>query len=227
MSAERRYTEQEIALILEQASAAQDQSEVALPAGEGLTLAQVQDIAHEVGIDRAMVAKAAGAVARGDMVPTQRRTYLGLPIGVSRTIDFGRSVTDEEWDRLVVTLRETFDAKGRIQREGAFRQWSNGNLQALLEPTAHGHRLRISTRKGDAKMLVAVALLNIVIACAAFFAPILTGAPQDAAGFWGPVVLGLVGVGALASVGLRLPGWARTRASQMEAIAARAVAESR
>jgi hypothetical protein len=223
MADERRYSEQEVALILEQASAAQDQSDRVLPGGEGLTLAQVQDIAKEVGIDQQQVSRVANAVARGDLVPTQRRTYLGLPIGVGRTIDFGRPVSDAEWDRLVVVLRETFDAKGRVQREGNFRQWTNGNLQALLEPTEHGHRLRLRTTKGNAKMLMVLGAFSIVAGVATFFVPMLTGAATgDPAAFWNSVMLGLIGTVSLVSAGVQLPRWARTRASQMESVALRA-----
>jgi hypothetical protein len=62
---------------------------------------------------------------------------------------------------IVVTLRETFEARGRLQRDGSFRQWTNGNLQALLEPSATGHRLRLSTRKSDVtpRVLIGAAML--------------------------------------------------------------------
>ena len=59
-----------------------------------------------------------------------------MPVGVSRTVTSAGNFTEREWERLVVDLRETFDAKGAVKREGSFRQWTNGNLQALVEPTA-------------------------------------------------------------------------------------------
>src|SRR5256885_16741552 len=75
---------------------------------------------------------------------------MGLPIAVGRTVALQRKLTDDEWERLVVDLRETFDARGRLREEGSFKQWTNGNLQALLEPTPTGHQLRLRTMKGDA-----------------------------------------------------------------------------
>lgn len=222
---------QEIALILEQAGAAQEraQDQGALPVpvseGQGLTLQQLQEIAAEVGIAPQFVERAARAVDRGDLVPTQRRTWLGLPVGVARTIDFGRNVSDAEWDRIVVTLRETFEARGRLQREGSFRQWTNGNLQALLEPTPTGHRLRLSTRKGDATAMVAMGASFIVGAALITAAAMLRVDELSARILLVPAVLGLAGVFSLLSVGLQLPRWARTRAAQMESIAARALDE--
>jgi DNA-3-methyladenine glycosylase II len=37
-------------------------------------------------------------------------------------------LSDDQWDRLVVDLRETFNAAGIVGREGSLRQWRNGNL---------------------------------------------------------------------------------------------------
>lgn len=218
MHAPRRFDEREIALIFEQANAAQESRAVVTHPSHGLTLEQLQQIGHDVGIAGEHIARAASAVERGDLVPTQRRTWLGLPVGVSRTIEFQRPVTDSEWTSLVAMLRETFDARGKITTEGPFRQWHNGNLQALLEPTAHGHRLRLTTRKGDAPLRVAMGVAYLALA-GLFAALIGTGAVDDKAGI-GVLLFGLFGLASLGSAFIGLPRWARVRASQMEAIAA-------
>ena len=218
MTPERRFNEREISLIFEQANAAQESRAVVAHQSDGLTLEQLHQIGQDVGIATDHITRAAAAVERGDLVPTQRRTWLGLPVGVSRTIDFQRPVSDAEWTSLVATLRETFDARGRITTEGPFRQWHNGNLQALLEPTAAGHRLRLTTRKGNAR--VGVMMGAGYLALAALLAALMgMGAVSDKAGI-GVLLFGIVGVGALASAYIGLPRWARVRASQMEAIAA-------
>lgn len=130
---ERRYSEAEVTAIFERAAEAQQSARRQLPAGEGMSLAQLQDIGREVGIPSELVDQAARSLEREGQ-PASRK-FLGLPIGVGRTIELGRKLTDEEWERLVVDLRETFDAKGRVRYDGPFREWTNGNLQALLEPT--------------------------------------------------------------------------------------------
>src|ERR1041384_7029784 len=80
--------------------------------------------------------------------PPNRR---GLPIGVERWVTLSRRLTDEEWERLVVELREVFKARGRTQSDGSLRQWPNGNLYALLEPVPGGQRLRVGSLNGAAR----------------------------------------------------------------------------
>lgn len=233
MTNDRRYNEHEISLILEQAGAAheraQDTSTAALSVGarDGLTLAQLQEIGREVGIDPVFVESAANAVASGLLVPTKQRTWLGLPIGIARTIDFGRNVSDDEWDRIVVTLRETFEARGKLQRDGTFRQWTNGNLQALLEPTATGHRLRLSTRKGNVTARVVLGGTAIIAASIMWLGALSRGGDVAMGALLVPAIFGALGIGSLLSIGLQLPRWARTRASQMETIAAQAINANR
>src|ERR1044071_6273415 len=152
---ERRYTDAETAAIFKLAAELQ-QAAVHEPMaghashthGDGMTLAHLQDVAFEVGIPSELAARAAEGFNRRGRATVRR--FLGFPIGVGRTVSLDKKLTDEQWEQLVVDLRETFDARGRLRDEGNFRQWTNGNLQALLEPTASGHQLRLKTLKGDA-----------------------------------------------------------------------------
>jgi hypothetical protein len=208
---DRRYNEEEVALIFERATDAEPVIRRQIASGSGMTLAELQDIGREVGISPEAVAHAAGSlvhVAR----PAPSRTFLGLPIGVGRTVELGRRLSDEEWERLVVDLRETFDARGRVHAQGSLRQWTNGNLQALLEPTPDGHRLRLRTVKGNSRMLMTAGLGLIGVAAASLIA---AGGIGDAG------TLGLLGLGMFGAGALRLPGWARLRRRQMEAITSR------
>ena len=226
MTDERRYDEQESAFILERASA--DAADETVAAGDdkaltraprGLTLRQLQDIAGEAGISRDAVARAAASVSRGDLVPTERRTYVGLPIGVSRTVDFPRRVTDEEWDRIVVALRDTFAARGRVEGHGTLREWRNGNLTALLEPTARGHRLRLSTRKGDARGLLGFGAGSLIAGAVTGLPALLLGAPLDFAPLLPSAIMAAVGLATIGRATWSLPRWARTREAQMESLA--------
>jgi hypothetical protein len=224
MSADRRFNEQEVAYILEQAAAAEpDASEegVAMSAiapPSGMTIAQLQEIAAEVGISAEAVSNAARAIERGDLAPTAVRTYAGLPVGVSRTITLDRQITDAEWERLVVALRETFQARGRTGQEGSLRHWSNGNLQALLEPTPTGFRLRLQTVKGDARLMMGMGAGALLMAVGTAL-PVLLSAATRPAAWVGPGILAVVGAVMAGRTVLSLPSWARTRARQMEQFA--------
>lgn len=148
-----------------------------------------------------------------------RRTVLGQNIGVGRSVDLPRPLTEAEWNRLVVDLRETFDAKGKIKNEGAFRQWTNSNLQALLEPTDTGQRLRLRTFKGNAMTFQGMGLAFMAVPPLIFLARALAGSamgdPMDA------IIIGVMGLAGFLGSRLTVPGWARTRADQMDAIIAR------
>ena len=214
---ERRYGEEEVAAIFERAAEAQQTARRQLPPGEGMTLAALQEIGREVGIPPEMVAQAARSLDQGGSPAS--RTFLGLPIGVGRTIDLERRLSDEEWERLVVDLRETFDAWGTVRYDGPFRQWTNGNLQALLEPTATGHRIRLRTVKGDARAMMTAGLGLLGIAAAVAIPAAVAGQLGDAVAGMG--FLAVMGAGMFSVGALRLPGWARLRQRQMEGVAAR------
>ena len=213
---ERRFNEAEVAAILERAAEAQHTGSRQLPSGEGMTLAEVQAIGSEVGIDPRLVAQAATTLDKVGRSTSRR--FLGLPIGVGRTIDLGRKLSDDEWERLVVDLRETFDARGTIRHEGSFRQWTNGNLQALLEPTPTGHRVRLRTVKGNAVGWITGGLGIVgVVAVSA----VAGGVGGDIGALSSLGTLGALGVMMFGVGALRLPGWARLRRRQMEEIAGR------
>ena len=217
MGDERRYDEQEIAEILERATA----NETVLTragAGNGLTLSQLQEIGSEVGIAPTRIAEAARAVASRD-VAGRPRTFLGTPRSVLRIVPIERALDDEEWTRLVVDLRETFDAQGQIQMHGPLRSWTNGNLEVHVEPDGDRYRVRMRTLKGSAATLAWVGGIFIFMAMI-FLATIL----HD--GFdWAAVAIaaafGVAGVGQLGYVRATLPHWAEERAAQMEALAER------
>jgi len=214
---ERRYTEDEVAAIFERAAEAQHTGRRALPPAEGMTLADLQEIGRDVGLPPELVAEAAQSLDRAGRPAS--RTMLGLPIGVGRTIELGRKLTDEEWERLVVDLRETFDARGNVRYDGPFRQWTNGNLQALLEPTTTGHRLRLRTVKGSARSLMGGGVALVGVAAALTVTSVVAGGITDAAAAL--VQLSVLGVGMFGIGALSLPRWARERREQMDGIVER------
>jgi hypothetical protein len=216
--ADRRFNEEEVAAILKYATEAQDSGEMLLPSGRGLTLTELEDIGREVGISREAMGMAVQRI--GTIAPPARK-FLGLPTSVGRTIDLDRKLTDDEWERLVVDLRETFDARGVVRQEGSLRQWTNGNLQANVEPTATGQRLRLRTVKGDAPAFMMLGMGLVGGASIMLLAAVLKGALNDVGLLTSLTVMATTGAGLLGMTALRLPGWARLRQRQMDAIAER------
>jgi hypothetical protein len=216
---ERRYSEDEVAEIFERATEAQKLAVRPSSSSEGLTLKELQDIGHDVGISPEVVASAARSLEVRS--PSPRRTLLGLPIGVGHAVELERPLTDSEWHRLVVSMRETFDARGKLKDEGAFKQWTNGNLEVLLEPTPTGQRLRLRTLKGNATGMIVVGAAHLGFAAFVLVEMLATGTLGER--FVGLVTVLAIGLGLLVPAVVRLPGWARLRQRQMEEIAERAL----
>ena len=147
MTDSRRYDDDEVREIFERATSldqptGSSRGTSSASGASGMTLAEIQEIGAEAGIDPALVARAAaGLDTTGGAVPTIRR--MGVPVSVGRIVDLPGRLTDEEWTRLVVRLRDHFNARGTVTHEGSLRSWSNGNLQILMEPTLDGYRLRM------------------------------------------------------------------------------------
>jgi len=215
---ERHYSESEVAQIFQRASETQEGARAPLASRDGMTLGALQEIGREVGLAPEAIASAARALDRTGAAETRR--FLGLPLGVSRVVQLDRRLTESEWERLVVDLRQTFDARGKLGQEGAFRHWANGNLQAWLEPTGDSHRLRLRTRHGGAQayMLAGLGVLTVGVALA-----IGTLVGAEIQGSLWTKVASLVTIGGVlfATGALRLPGWARLRRKQMQEIAER------
>ncbi len=214
--AERRYDDKEMAAIFRAATEGPQPPQREVSPDEGLTLTELQAIGREVGIAPEAVAHAALAldVRRG----AEPRRLLGLPIAVRRTVNLNRRLSDAEWERLVVKLREVFNARGSTRAEGSLRQWTNGNLQVLLEPTETGHRLRFGTMHGGARAAIGAGLATLGVAGVVAISGIIGGTFAES--IPGIAVLSVASLGMIATGALRLPRWARLRGRQMEAIAA-------
>ena len=75
------------------------------------------------------------------------RRFLGLPLRVERNVKLRRDFSEDEWDQVVADLREIFNAAGVLEEDGSLRQWSNGNLQVVLEVNAITQLIRLRTFK--------------------------------------------------------------------------------
>ena len=216
MTDERLYSDDEVAEILDRATSTDPTPGTSLTGqGAGLTLAELEAIGSEVGIPADRIRGAAASLDRLPQEVQPDRKFAGATIGVGRTVHLPRQLTESEWNDLVVDLRETFNAKGSLRQDGAFRQWTNGNLQVLLEPTGERARLRMRTLKGSAYSgIVGGGVLTGMGAVASIFA----GNPTELVIFG---LIGLAGIGLFASNRLNLPRWARLRARQMEEVGAR------
>ena len=139
---ERRFSDAEVAQIFERATSGHALQRA--HAADGMTLAELESIAREVGIPTEEITRAALSLSPSEAKPTQR--FLGITTGVAHTVHLARRLTDEEWERFIAEVRETFNAQGTMTSHGSLRQWNNGNLQVLLPR-------RATTRKAQMEEL--------------------------------------------------------------------------
>jgi len=220
---ERRYSEDEVAAIFRAATEGAESQGVPGEHADGITLRDLQAIAREVGISP-MAAERAARALEHPSAPAVSRTLLGLPLAVERTVALPRALTDLEWERLVTELRQVFGARGTLRAHGSLREWSNGNLHALHEPTSTGggYQLRLATMKGNARASVAAGALTLGLSAMSGIIVAAQGTLAQAGP--GLVVLAIGGAALIANGALRLPSWARRRRQQMDAIAERLTA---
>ena len=216
---ERRFNDDEVAAIFDLASRSEHSGVPAPAEANGLTLSALQEIGREAGISAEAIARAAQSLEQRPQLLSQR--LMGLPIGVGRVVEFDRPLSDTDWEELVADLRNTFNARGVVRYDGPFRQWTNGNLQALLEPTRKGHRLRLQTVKGDARSMMSAGSLVVAGAAAFFIATFAMRGEVDVRTLGGIALMAIMGSGLFTAGALRVSGWARRRGEQFDTLIAR------
>ncbi|GMV04173.1 MAG: hypothetical protein AMXMBFR53_04540 [Gemmatimonadota bacterium] len=154
--AERRFSDEEMSLILREASEAREGGRRG--ASEGLSLEQIKDIAVEVGLDPAAVEAAAHRLVlhrAGSRVP-----FFGTPV----TPEFEREVSGEvkeaDMAELVTTIRKVLGRRGITEAElGAF-EWkardAMGGRYVSVLPKGGTTRLRVYGNFRDGMALTAM-----------------------------------------------------------------------
>src|SRR5918995_656465 len=91
---ERRFNDDEVAAIFAKATDVKTTTRQRnLQPSDGLTLAELQEIGREVGIAPDRVAQAAASIDRVGTATSRR--FLVLPLGVGRTVELDRRLSDE------------------------------------------------------------------------------------------------------------------------------------
>ncbi|HEX6368599.1 MAG TPA: hypothetical protein VF006_06695 [Longimicrobium sp.] len=214
MSKERRYQDHEIRQILDLAIGQEDGPAQSLPAVDGLTLLELQEVGREVGLPPDRITQAVAALeGRGESV--SRGTTLGLPTSVGRVVPLPRSPSDREWELLIAELRTTFGGRGEVTSQGGLREWSHGTLHAFIEPTETGHRLRLV----DSSLAVAGMVVGgLVLAFGLMILMVLLGKDDPGFKLAVPAFFSLLGGSLVVGSAMSLPGWAREQERRMEHI---------
>ena len=219
---QRTYDDDEVKEIFSLAANTQGAAPTTSEARSGLTLRELQEVGREVGLEPDRVAEAA---ARFDArsLSSPRRTFLGGPMGVRRSVQLPRELTDREWETLAGELREAFGTRGRMISTGLTHEWTGDDVHAFLEPSGPGHRLRLDAQTFPLTVAAGAGAFGVLVGLQA-----LATSALDAATF-GPVLevllpllLVLVGAGAIGMNVIRLRRWSDDMEERMEYVVGRA-----
>jgi hypothetical protein len=128
---ERRYTDSELAQILDEASKSEARADVVPTASEGFTLEEIRDIAREAGIDPSHVDRAAAGLLASQDPPRpaagrftlSRLVHEELVTTVHEELVVSRSLSDDEMLSLVHHLESVVPWSGMVRQAGSWVEW--------------------------------------------------------------------------------------------------------
>ena len=194
MTAERTYSDSDVAIILRRAMEMQQDSAARR---EGLTLRELRDIAREIGVDPDLVTDAASQLPAAGGGPVAR--LIGGHVRHDVRLVHDAALSPDQMQDLVMAIRTAMQHQGRTREVMGTLEWTTfGDVsQVAVTVRAHGGRTTVhvlADRSGSA-VLTAVG----PIALGAFVAAI-TGAILEPGVAGGVAIMGagLAGGAALA-----------------------------
>ncbi len=148
-AAARRYTEQEVALVIKRAAELQVQeSERTDSRASGLSLTELEQVAREAGLDPALVRRAAADLdTRNSTSPHSR--FLGAPSLVAMERTIRGEVSVDEYEPIVEELRRAFNDNGFISTLGRSLAWTSTPFGHGPHHGARSVSVTVSPRNGN------------------------------------------------------------------------------
>jgi len=155
----RRYDEQEVALILREATLVERGSEagsedlLTLGVGDGLTLEDLKEIASEAGIDPSRVDQAARSLlVRPRRSPFQ--VFLGTPVQIRIQSELPAKVNDQDLSEALFEIRSVMSVQGTAGGSPNAWEWASenefGGRYVTIARTSTGTRLEVTGDFGNA-----------------------------------------------------------------------------
>lgn len=121
----RRYSEAEIAKILERATELQG-SEPGMSSGAGMTLSELEDVAMEAGIDVGLVRRAALEVDTSVESFSAWRAFLGEDLRVRRETTLPAEIPERAFESLLGVVQSNVQGYGQPSLLGRTLTWQGG-----------------------------------------------------------------------------------------------------
>lgn len=128
----RRYGDAETEAILRRAAELQASGPGLPRPDHGLTLAELEGIAREAGLDPALVRLAAREIDRPQAA--RPAPLLGAPTRLLAERVSEGEVAEEQWEQMVGEIQRTLGAVGHVSRVGRTRSWTSMGLMGAPGP---------------------------------------------------------------------------------------------
>lgn len=119
MAEDRIYSEEEIGRVLKRA--AEIQGKQPRTSGYGLSLAEIQELAADSGIDPELVIAAVSEL-KADQEALKKNIW-GGPLSSTLIRSVEGQLSDDTWEEMLALLRRTYKETGETERRGTTRQW--------------------------------------------------------------------------------------------------------
>lgn len=144
----RRYTDREVALVLKRASEMEEKREVTPGGGAGLTLAQLEEIARDVGLDPELVARAARELdTRGR---ARAAGLLGPPATQKSVLAVPGRLDEEGLRALIQVVDGQVSADGLVTEALGTVRWTATDrfhsTQVTVSPVGEETRVQVTER---------------------------------------------------------------------------------
>jgi hypothetical protein len=204
MSDDRRFSDEEFALILRKAAELQT-SPTALRRSGGLTLEDMKSIAAEAGLDPELVERAAGLVPRAPRESTFER-LAGGPVKYRLEHTVPVELTDERIAALASAIRGAAEHHGTLDTNVAGLEWTSVGepSQVYVTATRQGDQTHVTVAADRSGGAILTGFLNVT---AGFVAAAVTGGIFDPE--VGAAAL-FIGTGVLAGLTSARLIWTRT-----------------
>ena len=122
---DKTYSEEEVSDIIGQAARLQALEGTA--GRQGLTLAEIKQVAREAGIDPRFIEISSSQTSE------YRKETWSLPTQTSRSMFIEGELSDEAWNSMVRSFMATFGGAGEVDVQGARRTWKRDAIRITAE----------------------------------------------------------------------------------------------
>lgn len=139
---DRRYTDEETRLIFQVAAESEVAGERVAQSREGLTLAELREIAEEVGIDPAAVERAAADVVARDE-SDRLADHSPFDRVLHEEVTIARPLSDIEMRRIAMQAEAVLGRHGALREAGDWVEWRDPKDKLYVGMVRGGHQTRI------------------------------------------------------------------------------------